>query len=103
MTETIAGEALLAPPKFPHLRQLEAESIHILREVVAEFENPVMLYSIGKDSSVLVRLAQKAFAPGKLPFPLLHVDTTWKFRAMIEFRDAFCRENGFDLIVHTNK
>jgi sulfate adenylyltransferase subunit 2 len=93
----------LSPHRLTHLRQLEAESIHILREVVAEFENPVMLYSIGKDSSVLVRLAQKAFAPGKLPFPLLHVDTTWKFKAMIEFRDAFCRDNGFNLIVHTNR
>ena len=74
-----------------HLRQLEAESIHIIREVAAEFENPVMLYSIGKDSSVMVRLAKKAFHPGQLPFPLLHVDTTWKFREMIAFRDAFCR------------
>jgi sulfate adenylyltransferase subunit 2 len=73
------------PSTLTHLRQLEAESIHILREVVAEFENPVMLYSIGKDSAVMLRLAQKAFYPGKLPFPLLHVDTTWKFRAMIEF------------------
>ena len=74
-----------------HLRQLEAESIHIIREVAAEFEKPVMLYSIGKDSAVMLRLAQKAFHPGRLPFPLLHVDTTWKFREMIEFRDAFCR------------
>jgi sulfate adenylyltransferase subunit 2 len=87
----------------PHLRQLEAESIHILREVAAEFERPVMLYSIGKDSSVMVRLAQKAFFPGHVPFPLLHIDTTWKFRAMIEFRDQFCRDNGLDLIVHTNR
>src|SRR6476620_11626746 len=86
----------------PHLRQLEAESIHILREVTAEFERPVMLYSIGKDSSVMVRLAQKAFYPGRVPFPLLHIDTTWKFRAMIEFRDQFCRDNRLDLIVHTN-
>jgi sulfate adenylyltransferase subunit 2 len=84
------------------MKQLEAESIHILREVVAEFENPVMLYSIGKDSAVMVRLAQKAFYPGKLPFPLLHVDTTWKFKAMIAFRDEFVRKNGFDLLVHTN-
>ena len=74
-----------------HLEQLEAESIHIMREVAAECENPVMLYSIGKDSSVMVRLAQKAFAPGKVPFPLLHVDTTYKFREMIEFRDKFLR------------
>ncbi len=86
-----------------HLRHLEAESIHILREVVAELERPVMLYSIGKDSQVLVRLAQKAFAPGPLPFPLLHVDTTWKFRAMIEFRDRFARDNGLDLRVHVNR
>jgi sulfate adenylyltransferase subunit 2 len=86
-----------------HLKQLEAESIHIIREVAAEFENPVMLYSIGKDSSVMVRLAQKAFHPGRLPFPLLHVDTTWKFKAMTQFRDRFCKENGFDLIVYTNQ
>lgn len=86
-----------------HLEQLEAESIHIIREVAAEFENPVMLYSIGKDSSVMVRLAQKAFSPGRLPFPLLHVDTTWKFREMISFRDTFCRENKFDLLVYTNQ
>src|SRR6266481_6225913 len=85
-----------------HLKQLESESIHILREVVAEFENPVMLYSIGKDSAVMVRLAQKAFYPGKLPFPLLHVDTTWKFREMIAFRDEFCQTFGFELLVHTN-
>jgi sulfate adenylyltransferase subunit 2 len=84
------------------LKQLEAESIHIIREVAAEFEKPVMLYSIGKDSAVLVRLAMKAFAPAPLPFPLLHVDTTWKFREMIAFRDRFCRENKLDLIVHTN-
>ncbi len=77
-----------------HLKVLEAESIHIIREVAAEFERPVMLYSIGKDSAVMLRLAQKAFYPGRLPFPLLHVDTTWKFRAMIEFRDQFCREQG---------
>jgi sulfate adenylyltransferase subunit 2 len=86
-----------------HLRALEAESIHILREVVAEFAKPVMLYSIGKDSSVMVRLAQKAFHPGKLPFPLLHVDTTFKFREMIEFRDRFTREIGAELIVHINE
>ena len=86
-----------------HLRALEAESIHILREVVAEFAKPVMLYSIGKDSSVMVRLAQKAFYPGKLPFPLLHVDTTYKFREMIEFRDRFTKEIGAELIVHTNR
>ena len=88
--------------RLTHLRQLEAESIHILREVAAEFDRPVMLYSIGKDSSVMVRLAEKAFAPGPLPFPLLHIDTTWKFRAMIDFRDRFVKERGHDLRVHTN-
>ena len=86
-----------------HLRALEAESIHILREVVAEFQRPVMLYSIGKDSSVMVRLALKAFHPGKLPFPLLHVDTTYKFHEMVEFRDRFTSEIGAKLIVHTNR
>lgn len=86
-----------------NLKQLEAESIHIIREVVAEFENPVMLYSVGKDSSVMVRLAQKAFAPGPFPFPLLHVDTTFKFRQMIEFRDQFVKDIGARLIVHTNQ
>jgi sulfate adenylyltransferase subunit 2 len=90
-------------PRLDHLRALEAESIHIMREVVAEFERPVMLYSIGKDSSVLLRLAQKAFHPGKIPFPLLHVDTTYKFREMIEFRDWYAREIGARLIVHTNE
>ncbi|HEX4347359.1 MAG TPA: sulfate adenylyltransferase subunit CysD [Vicinamibacterales bacterium] len=85
-----------------HLKALEAESIHIMREVVAEFERPVMLYSIGKDSSVLLRLAQKAFHPGKMPFPLLHIDTTYKFREMIEFRDRYTKEIGARLIVHTN-
>jgi sulfate adenylyltransferase subunit 2 len=86
-----------------HLQRLEAESIHIMREVLAESENPVMLYSIGKDSSVMLHLALKAFYPSKPPFPLLHVDTTWKFREMIEFRDRTARELGLDLIVHTNK
>lgn len=85
-----------------HLQRLESESIHILREVAAEFRKPVMLYSIGKDSSVLLHLAMKAFAPGKPPFPLLHVDTTWKFREMIEFRDQRMRELGLDLLVHVN-
>ena len=85
-----------------HLKQLEAESIHILREVVAEFENPVMLYSIGKDSAVMLHLARKAFYPAVPPFPLLHVDTTWKFREMIQFRDKMAAECGFDLIVHVN-
>lgn len=85
-----------------HLQQLEAESIHILREVAAEFANPVMLYSIGKDSSVMLHLARKAFYPGKIPFPLLHVDTGWKFREMYEFRDCMARECGFELLVHRN-
>lgn len=85
-----------------HLRQLEAESIHIIREVAAEFENPVMLYSIGKDSSVMVRLALKAFHPAPVPFSLLHIDTMWKFREMIEFRDRFCAENHLDLRVYIN-
>src|SRR6201985_1859401 len=86
-----------------HLRLLEAESIHILREVASEFQRAGMLYSIGKDSSVLLRLAQKAFYPGKFPFPLLHIDTTYKFREMIEFRDWYAREIGARLIVHTNQ
>lgn len=86
-----------------HLERLEAESIHIIREVAAECERPVMLYSIGKDSSVMLHLALKAFAPGKPPFPLMHVDTTWKFREMITFRDNIVRENGLELIVHTNQ
>src|SRR5512138_576296 len=89
-------------PRLDHLRALEAESIQILREVVAEFERPVMLYSIGKDSSVLLRLAQKAFHPGPVPFPLLHVDTTYKFKEMTEFRDRYTAELGVTLIVHTN-
>lgn len=86
-----------------HLKQLEAESIHIIREVVAEFDKPVMLYSIGKDSAVMLHLALKAFAPGKPPFPLLHVDTTWKFKEMIAFRDMRAKELGMDLIVHINQ
>ncbi|MCP8898358.1 sulfate adenylyltransferase subunit CysD [Gilvimarinus xylanilyticus] len=86
-----------------HLKQLEAESIHIIREVAAEFDNPVMLYSIGKDSAVMMHLAMKAFSPGKPPFPLLHVDTTWKFREMIEFRDNRVKELGWDLLVHINQ
>ena len=86
-----------------HLRLLEAESIHIMREVASEFQKPVMLYSIGKDSSVMVRLAQKAFHPGKIPFPLLHIDTTYKFAEMIEFRDRFCASIGAQLTVHTNR
>ena len=86
-----------------NLRELEAESIHIIREVAAECENPVMLYSIGKDSSVMVRLAEKAFYPGKVPFPLMHIDSKWKFREMTEFRDRYAKEKNWDLIVHFNK
>ncbi|NQV01703.1 MAG: sulfate adenylyltransferase subunit CysD [Bacteroidia bacterium] len=86
-----------------NLRELETEAIHIIREVAAEFENPVMLYSIGKDSSVMVRLAEKAFYPGKVPFPLMHIDSKWKFNEMIEFRDRYAKEKGWDLIVHYNK
>ena len=88
--------------RLTHLKQLEAESIHIIREVAAEFDNPVMMYSIGKDSSVMLHLARKAFYPGKIPFPLLHVDTNWKFREMIKFRDATVAKYGFDLLVHKN-
>tara|TARA_R110002167_G_scaffold144413_6_gene334713 strand:- start:38662 stop:39570 length:909 start_codon:yes stop_codon:yes gene_type:complete len=86
-----------------HLKQLEAESIHIIREVAAEFDNPVMLYSVGKDSAVMLHLAMKAFYPGKPPFPLLHVDTTWKFKEMIAFRDQMAAKLGLELIVHTNQ
>jgi sulfate adenylyltransferase subunit 2 len=89
--------------RISHLRALEAESIHVFREVSAEFQKPVMLYSIGKDSSVMLRLAQKAFYPGPIPFPLLHIDTTYKFREMIEFRDRTTAELGVKLIVHTNE
>lgn len=89
--------------KLTHLKQLEAESIHIIREVAAEFDNPVMLYSVGKDSAVMMHLTMKAFHPGKPPFPLLHVDTTWKFHEMIEFRDQRIKDLGWDLIVHINQ
>lgn len=89
--------------RLSHLRLLEAESIHIIREATAEFDHPVMLYSIGKDSSVMAHLAQKAFHPGRPPFPFLHVDTTWKFKEMIEFRDRYCAERSLELIVHTNR
>ncbi|WP_415398312.1 sulfate adenylyltransferase subunit CysD [Sulfurimonas sp. CS5] len=88
--------------KLTHLKQLEAESIHIMREVVSEFQNPAMLYSVGKDSAVMLHLAQKAFFPAKLPFPLLHVDTRWKFKEMIEFRDKMAKDLEFELLVHTN-
>jgi sulfate adenylyltransferase subunit 2 len=108
---TLAASQVAAPDfvgsraraQLTHLQRLEAESIHILREVAAEAQNPVLLYSIGKDSSVLLHLALKAFYPAKPPFPLLHVDTTWKFRDMIAFRDQRARELGLDLIVHTNQ
>ncbi len=92
----------IALEKMTHLKQLEAESIHIMREVAAEFDNPVMLYSVGKDSSVMLHLAKKAFAPGKPPFPLMHVDTTWKFKEMIQFRDYMAEKVGMNLIVHQN-
>jgi sulfate adenylyltransferase subunit 2 len=97
------GVVKLATRHLTHLERLEAEAIDILREVVAQTENPVMLYSIGKDSSAMLHLARKAFHPGKIPFPLLHVDTTWKFKEMIAFRDRSAKEIGFDLIVHTNQ
>ena len=93
---------MISTERLTHLKQLEAESIHIIREVVAEFDNPVMMYSVGKDSAVMLHLALKAFAPAKLPFPLLHVDTLWKFKEMIEFRDKRAKEEGFELLVHTN-
>ncbi len=92
----------ISSERMTHLKQLEAESIHIMREVAAEFDNPVMLYSVGKDSSVMLHLAQKAFAPGIPPFPLMHVDTTWKFKEMIEFRDYMADKLGMKLITHQN-
>ena len=93
---------LMTDHKLTHLKELEAESIHIIREVAAEFERPVMLYSVGKDSAVMLHLTMKAFYPGKPPFPMMHVDTTWKFREMIQFRDKMAAECGLDLIVHIN-
>ncbi|WP_420411330.1 sulfate adenylyltransferase subunit CysD [Roseibium sp.] len=96
------GPIELTPDRLSNLRRLEAESIHIIREVAAEFSNPVMLYSIGKDSGVMLHLAMKAFYPSKPPFPLLHVDTTWKFKDMITFRDETAKRLGLDLLVHTN-
>jgi sulfate adenylyltransferase subunit 2 len=92
----------LSEARLTHLKQLEAESIHIIREVAAEFENPVMLYSIGKDSAVMLHLAKKAFAPGKPPFPLMHVDTTWKFQEMYKLRDKQIAD-GWNLITHVNQ
>lgn len=103
MTPSMTADALPDAPRRTHLQQLEDESIHIIREVVAQFERPVMLYSIGKDSGVMLRLAEKAFHPGKLPFPLLHVDTTWKFKDMIAHRNRMAEELGVELIVHTNQ
>ena len=102
-TQAAPTQAASRSARLTHLQRLEAESIHIMRETVAETENPVMLYSIGKDSSVLLHLALKAFAPGRLPFPLMHIDTTWKFKEMIAFRDQRAKELGLDLIVHTNQ
>jgi sulfate adenylyltransferase subunit 2 len=93
----------ISKKRLTHLQQLEAESIHIIREVAAEFDNPVMLYSVGKDSAVMLHLALKAFLPGKPPFPLMHVDTTWKFKEMISFRDEMVKKVGMDLIVHINQ
>jgi sulfate adenylyltransferase subunit 2 len=103
IAQVIPLAPLGAAPRLTHLQQLEAESIHIIREAAAESDNPVLLYSIGKDSSVLLHLALKAFYPAKLPFPLLHVDTTWKFRDMIAFRDSRAKELGLNLIVHINQ
>ena len=104
-TEALVRDPAPAPAgaELSHLDRLESESIHIIREVAAEFANPVMLYSIGKDSAVMLHLAMKAFAPGRPPFPLLHVDTTWKFREMIEFRDRMAKELGLELRVHINQ
>jgi len=98
-----ANQAPLPLPTLTHLQRLEAESIHVMREVVAECERPVMLYSIGKDSAVMLHLAVKAFFPAVPPFPLLHVDTTWKFRAMYEFRDTMAKKLGMQLLVHVNQ
>jgi sulfate adenylyltransferase subunit 2 len=103
MNPSMTANALPDAPRRTHLQQLEDESIHIIREVVAQFERPVMLYSIGKDSGVMLRLAEKAFHPGKLPFPLLHVDTTWKFKDMIAHRNRMAEELGVELLVHTNQ
>ncbi|CAN5217634.1 sulfate adenylyltransferase subunit CysD [soil metagenome] len=100
--QTASADPTPTTGRLTHLQQLEAEAIHVMREVVAQFERPVMMYSIGKDSSVMLHLARKAFHPGRLPFPLLHIDTTWKFREMITFRDKTAADLGLDLIVHTN-
>src|SRR5436190_5297979 len=97
-----AAEGVRSAPMLTHLQRLEAESIHVMREVAAECERPVMLYSIGKDSAVMLRLAMKAFFPSKPPFPLLHVDTGWKFKAMYEMRDRMARDLGLELLVYKN-
>ena len=103
-TETLHSNGLLMTDyKLTHLKELEAESIHIIREVAAEFERPVMLYSVGKDSAVMLHLTMKAFFPGKPPFPMMHVDTTWKFKEMIEFRDQLVKKLGLDLLIHINQ
>src|ERR1700740_225982 len=93
----------MPPARLTHLDRLEAEGIYIIREVAAQFRNPVMMYSIGKDSSVMLHLALKAFRPARMPFPVLHIDTTWKFREMIAFRDQTAKDKGFELLVHTNQ
>jgi sulfate adenylyltransferase subunit 2 len=103
MSDTPHMSVELTAERFTHLRRLEAEAIHIMREVAAEAENPVMLYSVGKDSSVLLHIAMKAFYPSKPPFPFMHVDTTWKFSEMIAFRDEICKRLGIELIVHINQ
>jgi len=103
MIVVLLGDPMSSVARLSHLQRLEAESIHIIREVVAEFRKPVMLYSVGKDSSVMLHLARKAFAPAPLPFPLMHVDTGWKFREMITFRDQTVKDLGLDLIIHTNQ
>ncbi len=102
-TQNRDAHLLIGAEKLSHLRQLEAESIHIMREVAAQFDNPVMLYSIGKDSGAMLHVARKAFYPAKIPFPLLHVDTTWKFREMISFRDTIAKKYDVDLLVHINE
>src|SRR5271167_3594693 len=103
MTTLATHESVAAIPHLSHLQLLEAESIQIFREVASEFQNPVMLYSIGKDSSVMLRLAQKAFFPGPIPFPLLHIDTGYKFKEMIAFRDEYTRQVGVELLVWRNE
>ena len=95
--------AATTPGRISHLERIEAEAIHILREAVAEARNPVMLFSAGKDSTVMGHVAMRAFYPARPPFPLLHIDSTWEFQSLLDFRDGFARENGFDLVVHANE